>query len=319
MWDAFEAQQAKTPRSNRMLNNPRMLGIIAGKHFRTADFTNSGKIDKDEVMECLATLAEEGGFEMPDQEKAAALLRAHAHSINGVKLEEFVQFVKAVASGEAHAEVLKSPPPALVPMAPTPHTEPTPAAPTPLAPTPVIRPSPALTPAPLTNATLRTGGSAVRPSPQPLALALDGTANLRVSVIEAQGLPACRSGSGGWPYATVAVIDLTRRRSRRTAAASQQGSSASDVVTWGEAFDFPGVTAEATVVVDVWDPPSDDAGVSSRAELLGKVVVSLSECRPGIPHMHVAPLLLCGHVVLRVLLDHGPLPSAADEEAAYGM
>ena len=56
---------------------------------------------------------------------------------------------------------------------------------------------------------------------------------------------------------TVAVAELTRRRTRRTRTLGPGPS-----VAWGEAFDFEGTSACAQVVVDVWDESSEGACVS---------------------------------------------------------
>lgn len=104
--------------------------------------------------------------------------------------------------------------------------------------------------------------------------------NLRVRVLQAEGLPARSDGSNCEPYATVAVAELTRRRTRRTAAA--RGTD----VEWGEAFDFDAASACAQVVVDVWDRPG-----AGPADLLGKAVLNLNECRPGVPHTYFKHLL----------------------------
>ena len=83
-------------------------------------------------------------------------------------------------------------------------------------------------------------------------------------------------------------------------------------MAWDEAFDFDTISACAQIVVDVWDQPGD-----GPAELLGKALLSLSDCRPGVPHTYFNHLLE-GKVVLRVLFDFAELPSPADELAAYG-
>ena len=105
--------------------------------------------------------------------------------------------------------------------------------------------------------------------------------NLRVRIIEAEGLASRADGSACEPFVTVAVAELTRRRTRRTAAASRGPN-----VKWGQAFDFEGTSACAQVVVDVWDRPAE-----GPADLLGKAVLSLSECRVGVPHTYFKHLL----------------------------
>lgn len=130
--------------------------------------------------------------------------------------------------------------------------------------------------------------------------------SLRVRVVEAEGLARRADGAPCEPYVTVAVAELLRRRTRRTS-----GAARGPVARWGEAFDFDSVSACAQVVVDVWDRPP--GGV---ADLLGKAVLSLDECRPGVPHSYFKHLLE-GKLVLRVLFDFESLPSEAQEEAEY--
>ena len=132
--------------------------------------------------------------------------------------------------------------------------------------------------------------------------------NLRVRIVEAEGLATRADGSACIPYATVTVAELTRRRTRRTRTAGPGPS-----VTWGEAFDFDAASACAQVVVDVWDAAGEAGG---SAELLGKAVLSVGECRAGVPHTYFKHLLE-GKVVLRLLFDFADLPSHADEQAAY--
>ena len=60
-----------------------------------------------------------------------------------------------------------------------------------------------------------------------------------------------------------------RRRTRKT---TTKGAGPS--VAFGEAFDFEATSACAQVVVDVWDQPS-----SGPAELLGKALLSIADCR----------------------------------------
>jgi hypothetical protein len=130
--------------------------------------------------------------------------------------------------------------------------------------------------------------------------------NLRVHVVEAEGLALRADGSACEPYATVAVAELTRRRTRRTAAPGRGPR-----VAWGESFDFEGTSACAQVVIDVWDRPTE-----GPADLLGKALLDLSDCRPGVPHTYFKHLLE-GKVVLRVLFDFGELPSVEEERAEY--
>ena len=129
--------------------------------------------------------------------------------------------------------------------------------------------------------------------------------NLRVRVLQAEGLPVRADGSACEPYATISVAELTRRRTKRTSVGS--GSS----VEWDEAFDFESTSACAQVVVDVWDRPTDGS-----ADLLGKAVLALAECRPGVPHTYFKHLLE-GKLVVRLLFDFAELPSEAEEQAQY--
>jgi Ca2+-dependent lipid-binding protein len=123
-------------------------------------------------------------------------------------------------------------------------------------------------------------GEAAGTSSSLTAAADHAPGNLRVRIIEAEGLAARADGSRCEPYVTVAVAELTRRRVRRTA------SARGGAYVWQEAFDFDATSACAQVVVDVWDQPKD-----SPAELLGKAVLSLGECRPGVPHTYFKHLL----------------------------
>ena len=132
---------------------------------------------------------------------------------------------------------------------------------------------------------------------------------LRVRVLEAEGLPSRPGGAPCDPYVVVALCELTGRRARRTAA--RVGGAAP---SWNESFDFDVRTcALAQVVVDVWDR---SAAAGGEDDLMGKAVISLSECRPGMPHTFFKNLLE-GRLVFRVLFDHAPLPSVDDEEAQY--
>ena len=136
--------------------------------------------------------------------------------------------------------------------------------------------------------------------------------NLRVRVVEADGLGTRADGTACEPYATVSVAELTRRRTKRT-----RSPGPGPTVQWGEAFDFEGTSACAQVVVDVWDAATADGATGGAGpELLGKALLSLSECRAGVPHTYYKHLLE-GKVVLRVLFDFNDLPTEAEEEAAY--
>ena len=131
--------------------------------------------------------------------------------------------------------------------------------------------------------------------------------NLRVHVLEADGLPSRADGSPCQPYATVAVAELTRRRTRRTRTI---GSGPN--ITWGESFDFETTSACGQVVVDVWDKPSE----TQPADMLGKALLSLCDCRPGVPHTYFKHLLV-GKVVIRVLFDFEELPTLEEEAMQY--
>ena len=130
--------------------------------------------------------------------------------------------------------------------------------------------------------------------------------NLRVRVVEAEGLASRPDGSACQPYATVTVAELTRRRTRRTRAPGPGPS-----IAWGEALDFEDTSACAQVVIDVWDQRKEGA-----ADLLGKALLSLTDCRAGVPHTYFKHLLE-GKLVLRLLFDFADLPTLADEQAAF--
>jgi Ca2+-dependent lipid-binding protein len=130
--------------------------------------------------------------------------------------------------------------------------------------------------------------------------------NLRVRVLEAEGLATRADGSACEPYVTVAVAELTRRRVRKTSAAVRGAD-----VRFDEAFEFDATSAAAQVVIDVWDRPG-----SGPANLLGKAVLSLGECRAGVPHTYFKHLLE-GKLVLRLLFDFDELPSEEEELAQY--
>ena len=296
MWDAFEKQQesvTKTKTPSPVLKNPALITVPVTKHFRAADFTNSGRIDDDECVEVLQAVSQDLGFEVPSMDKVDALLanaeRGHPGSM---QLKEFVQFVKSVIAydqDDAAPQPAEKVPPPVTPVTPfTPSAvAPTKAVPTPLA-------APQLAP-PTTPAAMPTIGA--------------GVGNLRVRVLEVEGLPARADGSPCEPYATIAVTELTRRRTRRTRT-SVRGPSA----TWTkEVFDFDRTSIGAQVVVDVWD---GGAGRSPGVPL-GKLLLPLADCRAGVPHTVIKPLLDGGRLVVRALFDDGELPSAAEEEAAF--
>lgn len=106
--------------------------------------------------------------------------------------------------------------------------------------------------------------------------------NLRVRILEVEGLPTRPDGSPCQPTVVVTVSELTRRRSRRI---SPDGAGPS--VSLDKSFDFEETSASAQVVVDVWDQSAD--GVKS--DLLGKAVIGLAECREGVPHTFMKNLL----------------------------
>ena len=82
-------------------------------------------------------------------------------------------------------------------------------------------------------------------------------------------------------------------------------------MAFGDAFDFDGTSACAQVVVEAWDQPSD-----GPADLLGKALLSVSECRAGVPHTYFKHLLE-GKLVLRVLFDFDELPSLEEDKAQF--
>ena len=128
--------------------------------------------------------------------------------------------------------------------------------------------------------------------------------NLRVRILEAEGLPTRPDGTPCQPRITVTVAELTRRRTRR---ATPSGTGPS--VSVNESFDFEETSACAQVVVDVWDEAAD----GSRSDLLGKAVISLSDCREGVPHTF-AKNMLEGKLVRRGC--HTALPHASKPQEA---
>ena len=127
--------------------------------------------------------------------------------------------------------------------------------------------------------------------------------SLRVTILEAEGLPSRPDGTACQPHAVVSVTELTRRRTRRTT--SLEGPAPE----WNQSFDLDDVGGSGQVVVDLWD-----AAAGAEADLLGKAVISLDECRPGVPHTFFKNMLV-GKLVFRLLFDHAPLPDAAEEAA----
>ena len=178
----------------------------------------------------------------------------------------------------------------------------------------------------------RLGAGTAAQDPEPTeASPVVGT--LRVRVMKAEGLPSRPDGEPCAPYVTVSVTELTRRRVKRTSATGARGPDAS----WDEAFEFEGTGSDAQVVVDVWDRSS----VGGTPDLLGKVLITVGECRLGVPHTYLkhlivrrrpplaphAPALMRAHppaqegkLSVRLLFDTAPLPAEADEaEAIRGM
>ena len=127
---------------------------------------------------------------------------------------------------------------------------------------------------------------------------------LRVRVLAGEGLPARADGRPCVPFTTITLAQLTKRHTQRIAA---HGSGPD--VSWNEHVDFDSVSACSQVIVDVWD----EQVVGGPPDLLGKVVLSLSNCRAGVPHTYFKHLLE-GKIVLRLLFDTDPLPSAEEEE-----
>ena len=127
--------------------------------------------------------------------------------------------------------------------------------------------------------------------------------SLRVSILEAEGLPARPDGTACRPHVVVSVAELTRRRCRRTTSLSGPAPE------WNESFDLDEVGGSGQVVVDLWDA-AEGAG---EADLMGKAVVSLDECRPGVPHTFFKNMLV-GKLTFRLLFDHANLPDANEEE-----
>ena len=123
---------------------------------------------------------------------------------------------------------------------------------------------------------LGAGTAAQDPEPTEAAAAV-GT--LRVRVMDVEGLPSRPDGDPCAPYVTVAVTELTRRRVKRTSATDARGPDA----RWDEAFEFEGTSSDAQVVVDVWDRSS----AGGPPDLLGKVLVTVAECRLGVPHTYL--------------------------------
>ena len=118
--------------------------------------------------------------------------------------------------------------------------------------------------------------------------------SLRVSILEAEGLPARPDGTACRPHVVISVAELTRRRCRRTMSLNGPAPE------WNESFDL--------------DEVGGSGQGSGEPDLMGKAVVSLDECRPGVPHTFFKNMLV-GKLVFRVLFDHGDLPGATEEAA----
>ena len=106
--------------------------------------------------------------------------------------------------------------------------------------------------------------------------------SLRVSILEAEGLPARPDGTACRPHVVISVAELTRRRCRRTMSLS------GPTPEWNESFDLDEVGGSGQVVVDLWDAVEG----SGEPDLMGKAVVSLDECRPGVPHTFFKNMLV---------------------------
>ena len=120
--------------------------------------------------------------------------------------------------------------------------------------------------------------------------------NLRVSILEAEGLPKRPDGSS----CSVHVV-VSRQRRRADALGAPPRSPGP--------FDFEGVSGTGQVVIDMVDV----ADASGEADLVGKAVLTLDECRLGVPHTFFKNMLE-GKLAFRVLFDHGALPDASEEE-----
>ncbi|KAL1522982.1 hypothetical protein AB1Y20_017945 [Prymnesium parvum] len=130
--------------------------------------------------------------------------------------------------------------------------------------------------------------------------------NLRVRVLEASGLPPRPDGSPCRPVVIVTVAEFTRRRTRRCSA-----KGVGPAVEWNECFDFEGASACSQVVVDVWDQADD----GKKTDLLGKAVMSLTDCREGVPHTYFKHLIE-GTLAVRLLFSFAELedPHLEEEE-----
>lgn len=316
IFEALEKQQAAAKARGTVKLAPvsaNMLAVTARQYFKTADFTGSGRIDDDECFEALDQVAVHGGFTVPSGATVRALFAQCSTRKGSLTVDEFVTFVKMVASGEEPAMPLTPTPPA-APPSPSPAAPPPPPAASPPPAPPHATPPPLMPPSTATGPSQSPAAAARASAPPQAALAPvvveeDGgrRGRLRVQLVELDGLPARDDGSARQPYAMVALIDGPWRRTRCTDAPEPRASGA-----WaaGAAVEFERASAEALLVVDVKDsvskaaPKHDGAACISADEIVGKAVVSLSECRPGVPHVFIVPLL-AGQLVLQLHFDLG--------------
>ena len=300
MFDALERQQnmaaARSTASKLPKVNTTVLAVSAKQAFKQADFSSSGKIDTDEAKELLDQIAWQGGFSVPDHKAVNAHLSAHMLTRKGwLNIDEFIAFIKDIASG-------KEPPDIPPPSPPQPST-PTMAAASVASPAKdsAVKAEPALPPPSPVPMSTPASPPVVNVVPEP-----PRTGYLRVSLLEADGLSPRSDGSPREPYAVVAINEPTRRRTRRSSSCTV-GTTA----PWAETFDFDRTSLDAQVVVDVLD---DDGrgGAGLPAELLGKAVVDVGTCKPGVPHLFITQLWLLGgtgQLALRLTFDYQELPS----------
>ena len=280
MFDALEKQSAmasaragvKMPKQN-----PRMLAIAAKQEFKIADFSNSGRIDDDEALEVLQKVAANGGFPVPPADRCKALIAHCCSRTHSFTSDEFVLFIQMAATGEEIPQKEEAATPA-------------PAAPPPAVQVPISPPTPGATEV-LATPTQPKAPAAPPPSAGAAASSATTVAagNLKVAVLEAEGLPPRSDGSAREPSAVIAVNELTRRRTRRASVPVLTKGGLSRPVS----FDFEETTVGALVVVDCWD----------GNELLGKAVVSLNDCRFGVPHTHFVSMLSGGRLVVQLLFE----------------
>ena len=95
MWDALDRVQRKSMSPGQMSSpkrstlSARALAEMARQHFKRADFTNSGKIDDDECVEILDTIAGQGGFSVPPPGEVRSVLALCWTTKHFLKLDEF--------------------------------------------------------------------------------------------------------------------------------------------------------------------------------------------------------------------------------------